>query len=170
MTHFVLTILWKGGYTTNEEVRLLEVNRLPKPPCQAVVELGFRLSCLALKLPQHRDRVVSILWTMLGSSHVLLICSPPSSIVPCSRSLLDALQPHILLTSDSSLCLAWEPLAREKTAGGESDLACVSGLPFRWLCLSAEGCSFRYSPLCSQVLATASSLSDSGRSFSPGVP
>lgn len=170
LTHFVLTILWKGGYTTNEEVRLLEVTRLPKPPCQAVMESGFRLSCLALKLPQHRDRVVSILWTILGSSRVLLICSPPPSILPCFRSLQDALQPHILLTSDSSLCLAWEPLVREKMAGGESDLACVSGLPFRWLCLSTEGCSFLYSLLCSQVPAAASSLPDSGCVFSPGVP
>lgn len=113
----------------------------PSHPDQAVMESGFRLRCLALKLPQHRDCVFSILYTVLASSLVLLI-SPLSFILLCSRSLLDALQPHVLLTSFSSLGLAWEPLAGDETAGGESGLACVSGLRFRWLCLSMEGSSF----------------------------
>lgn len=119
-----------------------------------------------------RHSAGTVLSPFSGRCSCVLPCPPDllSTIllVLCSRSVLDALLPRVLLTSDCLLGSAWETLAGDERAGGEPGLACVSGLGFLWLLLCVQASSSLYSPLCSQVLATGSSLPDPGPSVSPG--
>lgn len=125
----------------------------PSHTCQVGgVRVHTQMSGSVAPTAQGQDLVVSVLWTMPGSSSVLLLCSPPSSTFSSSRSLLDG----------------WEGWRRILSA-------CVSGLPFHRLCLPTGGSSFHHSPVCSQVLATATSFPDSASvlvlesSRAPGV-